>query len=99
MKRISQPSGDLHGLKSSILKRSVVVGGRKTSVSLEDAFWGELRRIATDRHSTISDLMAEIDDGRGIAMNLSSCVRLFVLQNLREAAARVHMPAADDHAR
>jgi predicted DNA-binding ribbon-helix-helix protein len=89
MRPASQGAESLPQLNSPIMKRSVVVGGRKTSVSLEDAFWDELRKIAAAKRSTISDLMGEIDDRRGVAMNLSSCVRLFVLQHLRDAADRV----------
>ena len=65
-------------MKSSILKRSVVIAGHKTSVSLEDAFWEGLREIATDRGQTLGQLVASIDEDRQRA-NLSSAIRLFVL--------------------
>ena len=65
-------------MKSSILKRSVVIAGHKTSISLEDAFWECLRRIANDRGQTLSALIGCIDTDRERA-NLSSAVRLFVL--------------------
>jgi predicted DNA-binding ribbon-helix-helix protein len=65
---------------STVLKRSTVLGGRKTSVSLEDAFWTRLREIAVSRRTTISELIASIDRSRGTG-NLSSAIRLFVLES------------------
>jgi len=65
-------------MKSQVVKRSVVVGGHKTSVSLEDAFWNGLREIANRRDITLSDLVAAIDSHRDHS-NLSSAIRLFVL--------------------
>ena len=65
-------------MKSSILKRSVVIAGHKTSISLEDAFWECLRRIANERGQTVSALIGRIDTDRERA-NLSSAIRLFVL--------------------
>ena len=65
-------------MKSPVIKRSIVIAGHKTSVSLEDAFWQGLKDIAVDRHMTLSDLVASIDTGRAHG-NLSSAIRLFVL--------------------
>jgi predicted DNA-binding ribbon-helix-helix protein len=65
-------------MKSSISKRSIVIGGHKTSVSLEDAFWEAVREIAKKRGETISSLVGNIDADRQQA-NLSSAIRLFVL--------------------
>jgi predicted DNA-binding ribbon-helix-helix protein len=73
-------------MRSTILKRSVVVGNHKTSVSLEDEFWGALKEIAVARHTTLSDLVASIDHRREQG-NLSSSLRLFVLESFRERAA------------
>jgi predicted DNA-binding ribbon-helix-helix protein len=70
-------------MKSPIIKRSVVVGGHKTSVSLEDAFWNALKEIASGRDMTLSDLVAGIDTERQHG-NLSSAIRLFVLGNYRD---------------
>ncbi len=64
--------------KSAVQKRSIVIGGHKTSVSLEDAFWGSLKEIAGGRGKTLSDLVSEIDAQRAHG-NLSSAIRLFVL--------------------
>jgi predicted DNA-binding ribbon-helix-helix protein len=63
---------------SSIVKRTAVVAGRKTSVSLEDAFWDALREIAATRNKRVSELISMIDQ-EGQHANLSSAIRLFVL--------------------
>jgi predicted DNA-binding ribbon-helix-helix protein len=65
-------------MKSSIAKRSIVVGGHKTSISLEDAFWNEMKMIAGERDMTLSELVSSIDVSREHG-NLSSAIRLFVL--------------------
>ncbi|MBV9565002.1 MAG: ribbon-helix-helix domain-containing protein [Bradyrhizobium sp.] len=64
--------------KSPVVKRSIVIGGHKTSVSLEDAFWTGIKEISGERSLTLSQLVSEIDEGRAHG-NLSSAVRLFVL--------------------
>jgi predicted DNA-binding ribbon-helix-helix protein len=69
-------------MKSPVVKRSIVVSGHKTSVSLEDAFWNSLKEIGGERHMTLSDLVAAIDAGRQ-HRNLSSAIRLFVLDFYR----------------
>jgi predicted DNA-binding ribbon-helix-helix protein len=69
-------------MKSPVIKRSIVIGGHKTSVSLEDAFWQGLKEIAGGRDVTLSDLVATIDTERQHG-NLSSAVRLFVLDFYR----------------
>jgi predicted DNA-binding ribbon-helix-helix protein len=72
----------IHELKSAVQKRSIVIGGHKTSVSLEDAFWGSLKAIAGVRGTTLSEVVADIDARRGHG-NLSSAIRLFVLDHYR----------------
>ncbi len=69
-------------MKSPVVKRSIVIAGHKTSVSLEDAFWQGLKQIAMDRDLTLSDLVASIDTDRRQG-NLSSALRLFVLDFYR----------------
>jgi len=69
-------------MKSPIVKRSIVIGGHKTSVSLEDAFWSGLKEIALGQHTTLSNTVAEIDRCRQQS-NLSSAIRLFVLDRVR----------------
>ena len=70
-------------MKSPVLKRSIVVAGHKTSVSLEDGFWTGLREIAALRGMSLSELIATIDSGRHHG-NLSSAIRLFVLDHYRD---------------
>jgi Ribbon-helix-helix domain len=62
--------GRMGQLNSLVVKRSVVIAGRKTSISLEDAFWNSLREIAHMRKETLSQLVASIDANRKTA-NLS----------------------------
>jgi|SRR5215471_3012235 predicted DNA-binding ribbon-helix-helix protein len=69
-------------MKSPVVKRSIVIAGHKTSVSLEDAFWKGLKEIANGREMTLSDLVASIDTDRRQG-NLSSAIRLFVLDHYR----------------
>jgi predicted DNA-binding ribbon-helix-helix protein len=69
-------------MKSLVTKRSIVIAGHKTSVSLEDAFWKGLKEIASDRDLTLSEMVAAIDSGRPNG-NLSSAIRLFVLDHYR----------------
>jgi predicted DNA-binding ribbon-helix-helix protein len=81
-------------MKSLIVKRSIVLSGHKTSVSLEDAFWHSLMAIAKTRRKKLSDLIASIDETREHD-NLSSALRLFVLkhcQNAREAPGQAGTP-------
>jgi predicted DNA-binding ribbon-helix-helix protein len=70
-------------VRSSVLKRSIVVAGHKTSVSLEDAFWKSLKDIAGQRDMTLADLITSIDANRNQS-NLSSAIRLFVLGVYRD---------------
>ena len=70
-------------MKSSIAKRSVVIGGHKTSVSLEEPFWTDLKTIAHAQQVTLSELVTKIDGARE-QNNLSSAIRLFVLHHFRE---------------
>ena len=73
-------------MKSTVVKRSIVVAGHKTSVSLEDAFWKGLKDIAKARRVTLSDLVGGIDTDREHG-NLSSALRLFVLDHYQKHGA------------
>ncbi|MCP3395178.1 ribbon-helix-helix domain-containing protein [Bradyrhizobium sp. CCGB12] len=75
-------------MRSLILKRSIIVAGHKTSVSLEEAFWNGLKEICGLRSMTLSELVGEIDSSRHQA-NLSSAIRLFVLDYFRHRAAAI----------
>ena len=69
-------------MKSPVLKRSIMIGGHKTSVSLEEAFWNGMKEISAQRDMTPSELVGEIDSNRQQG-NLSSAIRLFVLDYFR----------------
>ena len=71
---------------SPVIKRSIIRNGHKSSVSLEDQFWDGLREIADLRHMTVSALVATIDHGPN-RRNLSSAIRLFVLDHFKSRAA------------
>lgn len=73
----SQPPMD-----TRVRKRSVVIGGHKTSVSLEEAFWSAIREIAIERGESMSAMIEQIDSEKQQS-NLSSAIRLFVLDYYR----------------
>jgi len=83
-------------MKSLVVKRSVIIENRYTSVSVEEEFWQALREIARSRRVTLSQLLGSIDADRQFA-NLSSAIRLFVLRFLREQQAeqRTKLEAAE----
>jgi len=81
-------------MKSPVVKRSIVIAGHKTSVSLEDAFWASLKDIAGTRNMTLSELVASIDADRRQG-NLSSAIRLYVLDHFR-AQSTSRAPDARD---
>ena len=70
-------------VKSPVSKRSIVVSGHKTSVSLEDQFWNSLKEIARERNMTLVELVGAIDADRQNG-NLSSAIRLFVFGVYRD---------------
>jgi predicted DNA-binding ribbon-helix-helix protein len=72
---------------STIIKRSIVLYGRKTSVSLETEFWQGLREIAYGQKTKLTELAQQIDKDRK-GGNLSSAIRVFVYNHLRAASAR-----------
>lgn len=69
-------------MKSLVVKRSIVIGGHKTSVSLEEPFWLGLKEIAHTQQMTLSTMVGDIDTKRQQG-NLSSAIRLFVLDSVR----------------
>ena len=73
-------------MTSSVKKRSIVIGSQKTSISLEDNFWACLRQIARERTTTASELIGMLDAGRN-GGNLSSTIRVFVLEHYRKNVA------------
>jgi predicted DNA-binding ribbon-helix-helix protein len=64
------------------VKRSVIIDGHRTSLSLEPEFWAELKRLAAARSMSLAALIVSIDRSRG-RDNLSSAVRVYVLNTLR----------------
>jgi predicted DNA-binding ribbon-helix-helix protein len=80
-------------MRSTVVKRSVVVADHKTSVSLEDEFWRSSKEIAALRNMTLSEFVSEIHKSR-TNENLSSAIRLHVLDFYRNGATRVGAPEA-----
>ena len=74
-------------MKSQVAKHSLVIHGHKTSISLEDDFWKSLRDIAKARGETVTNLIGSIDAKRKFA-NLSSVLRVFVLDHYRDQFSR-----------
>jgi predicted DNA-binding ribbon-helix-helix protein len=74
-------------MKSPVVKRSIVLNGHKTSVSLEEAFWSSMKEISSKRGMTLSELVSEIDANRQQG-NMSSAIRLFVLDHFKACAVR-----------
>jgi predicted DNA-binding ribbon-helix-helix protein len=80
-------------MRSAIVKRSVVIAGQKTSVSLEDSFWTALKEVAREQEMPLCELITGIDAQRSEG-NLSSAIRLFVLNHFRELALRMRSDSA-----
>ncbi len=73
-------------MTSPVIKRSIVIAGHKTSVSIEDAFWTALKDIAQARRQSVAELIGAIDGARQSGKhsgNLSSAIRVFVLEHYR----------------
>ncbi len=88
-------------MKSRVVKRSIVLGGHKTSVSLEDNFWEGLKEIVTERRTSLTALVGQIDAQREHG-NLSSAIRLFVLahyQGLRAQQSDTRSQTIEEHVR
>ena len=75
-------------MKSAIAKRSIVLDHHKTSISLEDDFWNAVRAIADRKKMKLTELLAQIDSERNQS-NLSSAIRVFVLNETRAQAAQL----------
>ncbi len=73
-------------MSARTVKRSLSIKGHRTSISLEEPFWAELRVIAAARGQSLAGLVGEIDAGRGEA-NLSSAIRVHVLESVRSSRA------------
>jgi predicted DNA-binding ribbon-helix-helix protein len=75
----------MSGAPIRVVKHSLVIAGHRTSISLEEPFWVELKSFATERGMSLAALVAEIDGARGGA-NLSSAIRVALLERLRAKA-------------
>ena len=64
-------------------KRSITIAGHRTSISLEEPFWQALAEIAAAKRMSLAGLVVEIDRTRPAEVNLSSAIRLFVLDWFR----------------
>jgi predicted DNA-binding ribbon-helix-helix protein len=80
-------------MKSSVVKRSIAIDGHRTSVSLEDPFWTDLKKIAHTQQMALSELVTKIDSTREQG-NLSSAIRLFVLHHFRNEDRRTDVAKA-----
>jgi predicted DNA-binding ribbon-helix-helix protein len=67
-------------MTARILKRSLSIAGHRTSISLEEAFWSALKEAAARRELSIAAVVAQIDGTRAPEANLSSAIRVFLLQ-------------------
>jgi len=72
---------------STVRKQSIVIGGHKTSVSMEPKFWAAFCELAERQHMTLSQLAQKIDDAR-TTQNLSSSIRMAVLADAQERASK-----------
>jgi predicted DNA-binding ribbon-helix-helix protein len=82
-------------MKSTAIRHSIMLGERRTSVILEDAFWTGLKEIADLQRVTVSKLIAEIDATRKQS-NLSSEIRIFVLQHFQSKYKSADLPTSND---
>lgn len=79
---------------AAIKKRSVLIAGHATSLSLEAEFWSALQEIARQRHMSLNRLVASVDRAR--TGNLSSALRVFVLECCRRGELSGAAPATAD---
>ncbi len=63
-------------------KRSITIAGHRTSITLEEAFWVELKRLADHEGKTLAQLITAIDSARDLKTNLSSALRLYILEQI-----------------
>lgn len=70
------------------VKHSVTLHGHRTSISLEQPFWTELRNIARQKSMPINALVSQIDEGRGMDSGLASAIRVYVLETLKDRLPR-----------
>lgn len=69
-------------------KRSIVIAGRKTSITLEDPFWAALREIAVERKTSLATIVNDVNRQRS-EKNLSSTLRIFILDHYRRKCGSI----------
>ena len=84
------------GGMSNVKKRSMTIGGRRTSIGLEDEFWNALREIARGWGITATRLVNDIAKQGELSetSNLSSAVRVYILRHYQSAKAGTNPPGA-----
>jgi predicted DNA-binding ribbon-helix-helix protein len=91
-----QPRRAKRGLPSLVSKRPVRISGRNSGISVEDAFWDAIKEMAATQGIPVLKLVSEIDRERvPFGSNLSSAVRLFVLNHYRALAVRAQVRSGD----
>lgn len=81
-------------MKSPVIKRSIVLDGHKTSISIEESFWVALKEIARNSGTTLSKLVASIGANRAAGSNLSSAIRVHILELVRSQLKNMESGAA-----
>jgi len=79
-------------MKSQVIKRSIVIHGRKTSISIENSFWNGLKEIAKDSRRSLSEVVGTISQERPAGSNLSSAIRVHILTHFRTLADNLIRP-------
>jgi predicted DNA-binding ribbon-helix-helix protein len=74
--------------KQGVIKRSIVIAGHRTSVSLEELFWQQLKDVADSRGVSLNSLVQMIDSERD-GENLSSAIRIFILNECLHRAGQL----------
>lgn len=80
-------SADETDIGTSDVKRSVTISGHRTSISLERPFWDVLKELACAEKTSVNELVRRIDTARGGKGSLSSAIRVYVLDALRNRTA------------
>jgi predicted DNA-binding ribbon-helix-helix protein len=81
-------------MKSPVIKRSIILDGHKTSISIEESFWVALKEIAHDSGTTLSKLVGSIRANRAAGSNLSSAIRVHILELFRAQLSNLESGAA-----
>ena len=84
--------GSTGGLNAVTVKRSLAIRGHRTSITLEDPFWARLSVVAEEAGRSTADYVALIDETRDPETNLSSAIRVHLLE---DALARIERAKAD----